>query len=128
MKVRTRTNSNFGNRPTQFRSTRRAARNRASDRRDHNVLRSGIIFGRIGILDPHDVSRTLYQSVLKAPSCADEGPVTAAGEFDATQHAVKAFVRTGRRGPQSVERLKFVLEIGPDKRVGWEPGCLGRNV
>src|SRR5207237_5613201 len=128
MKVRPWPDADFRDRPAQLWCIRRGSWNGAGDGRNHNVLRPGIVFSRIGILDPHDVSRTLYQSVLKAPSSTDEGPVTTAGEFNSTQHAVEAFVRTGRRGPESVESLEFLLKIGTKKRVGWEPCCLGRNV
>src|SRR5437660_5645565 len=96
MKVRPWPDADFRDRPAQLWCVRRGSWNGAGDGRNHNVLRPGIVFSRIGILDSHDVSRTLYQSVLKAPSSTDEGPVTAAGEFNSAQHAVEAFVRTGR--------------------------------
>src|SRR6266478_3617182 len=82
MKVRPWPDADFRDRPAQLWRARRGSWNGAGDGRNHNVLRSGFVFSRIGILDPHDVSRTLYQSVLKAPSSTDERPVAPAGEFN----------------------------------------------
>ena|SRR5258708_6198113 len=60
----------------------------ASHGRNHNVLRSRIILRRICVFDTQHIARTLYQSVLKAPSSADEGPVAAARKLNAAQHSV----------------------------------------
>src|SRR5437588_12515561 len=82
---------------------------RAGHRRNHDVLRIRIILRRIRVLHAQDIARTLYQSVLKSPSCAYERPVATAGEFDPPQHSVEAFIGTPWPGPKPVERSEFLF-------------------
>src|SRR5262249_37949229 len=109
VQVRARPNADLRNAVAEFGRTGRPIRQGTGNRRDHDVLRSRIVLRRIGITDSKYVARTLYQSVLKAPSSADERPVAPTSEFNAAQHPVKALVGARWRRPQAVEGLQFLV-------------------
>src|SRR5262249_10558299 len=103
MQIRSRANADFRNGSGKFWCVTWAIGYRTCNRRYDDVLRSGIVFGSISILDSQHISRTLYQSVLKPSSSADERPVAPAREFDGSEHSIETLVRTSRRCPQPVE-------------------------
>src|SRR5258708_25211973 len=58
----------------QFGSVGLAIGHGASDGIDHDVLRSGIIFGAVGVRDAENVADELDQRVLEASAGSEEGP------------------------------------------------------
>src|SRR6266404_1759162 len=103
MKIGSRTDANFWNWTGQLWLSRCAVGNGTCHGMDDNVLRSGIILCRIGVFNVHHISRTLYQSVLEAPSSADKGPVSATRKLNASQHSVETLVGTAGGGPEPVK-------------------------
>ena len=90
---------------------------------DDDVFRSGIVFGGVGVLDAEDVAGEFDESVLEAAAGAEKRPVTAAGELDAFEHAVKTFVGTAGRGPESIETAEDF--VGGRGGQGWGGYPLG---
>src|SRR5208337_1312663 len=88
---------------------------------DHDIFRSGIIFGGVGVGDAEDVAGEFDEGVLKASAGAEKGPVAAAGELDALEHAVEAFVGAAGRGPEAVERFEDCFRVGSSQGWGGDP-------
>src|SRR5213594_4113196 len=128
LQVRAGPEPNFGNDTREFWSGPIAVGHSTRDRINHDVLRAGIVFGGVGVLDPQYVARTLYQSVLKAASSGDERPVTAAGELNAFQHSLEALVGTAGRGPESIEAFENLLGFGFEERGSGNPAGFDRHV
>src|SRR5208282_127913 len=110
-----------GNRTDQLRIARVAVRDRAQHGRDDDVFGIGTVLRRVRVGQPHDVARILYQSILEAPSSADERPVTPPRELDAVEHSLHALVRTRRRGPQPVISGHQPLALRSHQRRRWQP-------
>jgi len=121
LQVRAGAQANFRDRAYELGGALCAIRDGASDRIDDDVLRSGIVLGAIGIFDPQDVADALDERVLKAAAGSEEGPVAPAGEFDALQHAVKTFVGTAWRCPESVKALQSFLCVGLEDARSCDP-------
>src|ERR1700693_5712672 len=83
-----------------------AVRDGAGDGIDDDVLGVRVFFGGGGVADAEHVPGALYERVLKASAGAEKWPVVDAGELDAFKHAVEAFVRAARRGPQTIEGIE----------------------
>ena len=77
-----------------LRSMGRAIRHGTRHRRDHNILRSGVVFARVGIRNAEHVAGILYQSMLEAASSPNEWPVAGSRKFDAAQHSFETAVGT----------------------------------
>src|SRR5581483_8070312 len=128
MQVGSRPQPNPGNGAGKLRGAGSAIGDGAGHRRDHNVLRTGVVFRGIGVLEAQHIARTLYQSVLKAASSAHERPVAAAGKLNPAQHAVETLVRTACSGPESIERLELAVYLGTGERPGGDPLCGNGNL
>ena len=79
-------------------------------------------------LMPEHIADTFDQRVLESAASAEKRPVAPAGEFDAFQHAVKTFVGTARRRPDSVEALQFLFGGGIEEAWGGEPLAFDRQI
>src|SRR3954468_17018233 len=95
--------ANLGDGAGEFGRVAVAVGDGAGDGVDDDVLRSGIVFGGVGVGDVEHVAGEFDEGVLKSAAGAEEGPVAAAGELDAFEHAVKTFVGTAGRSPEPVE-------------------------
>src|SRR6202163_85433 len=121
LQVGTRPQANFRNRTGKLGRTLGAIGYGAGHRVDDDVFRTGIILGAVRILDSEHIADTFDQSILKAAAGAEEGPVTPAGEFNAFQHAIKTFIRTAWRRPNSVETLQFLFCARLQEARGCDP-------
>ena len=128
VQVRAGPEPNLGNDTREFWSGRLAVGHNTRDRIDHDVVRAGIVFRGVGVLNPQYVARTLYQSVLKAPSSGDERPVAAPSELNAFQHSLEALVWTAGRGPESIEGFENLCGIGFEERGSGNPTGFDRHV
>ena len=95
----------------QFRSIALAVGDGAGYGIDDDVFRSGIVLGAVGVGDVEYIAREFDDGVLESAASAEEGPVAAAGELNAFEHAVETLIRAAGRGPEAVERLEFLLGV-----------------
>lgn len=113
--------SNLGDHSGQFRRVLFAVRHGATDGIDDNVLRAGIIFGGIGVLETDDVARAFDEGVLKSAAGSEEWPVAGARELNAGQHAVEALVGAAGRGPKTVEGFQALGGVRFEERGRGQP-------
>ena len=102
------------------------ANQRTGQLADHQVQCAGIGLSMRCIVNAQDVACILYQSMLKAPSSADERHPLFTGELDGAERPVHAFVRAARTAPEGVEWPQCRLEIAPQRR-GWQPDAVQRH-
>ena len=75
----------------------------------------------IGLSKSQNVACILYQSMLKAPSGADEGTLLLAGKSDRAQRAIHAAIRAARSTPDAVMFGQSAQGRIVVQRVGVEP-------
>ena len=80
--------------------------NRASRGRYERDTYRAAILGVIGFGESADISRILYQSMLKAPSSPDERAIMLARKLDSAQGAVDAAIWASGSGEKGVEALQ----------------------
>src|SRR5579864_743060 len=121
LQVRARAETNLRNRARKFGGVAFAVGNGAGDRINEDVLRSGIVFGGVGVFDVEDVARELDEGILESATGAEERPVAAARELDAFEHSVETFVWAARRGPKAVEAFELLFCLWRSKRGCRQP-------
>ena len=104
--------ANFRDGAGEFRGVALAVGDGAGDRIDDDVFRAGIVLGAVGVGDVEYVAGEFDEGVLESAAGAEKGPVAAAGELDAFEHAVEAFVGAAGRGPDAVERFESLFGFG----------------
>ncbi len=110
-----------------FRTIRAAVRKRAGQRCDDAVWRAGVVFSGIGVGNVQDVARILYQSILKAPSRADERPIARARELDAAEHPFETLVRAPWRCDQPITTLEHAFAVCVVELRSGQPTDFDRN-
>ena len=81
-----------------------------------------LVLGVCCILDPQNVPRILYQSMLKAPSGRDKRPPALAGEANRSQRALHTPIGTAGGDPEAVESLQQPLALLAGKLQSQLPG------
>src|SRR5580698_8539057 len=90
LQIRPRAQSNLRHRAGKFRSVALAVWNRAGYGIDDDVLRSGIVFGAVSVGDFQNIACEFDECILESGTGAEVGPIAAACEFDAFEHAIEA--------------------------------------
>ena len=121
LQVRARAQANFRNRARELRGIALAVGDGARHGINDDVLRAGIILGAVGVFDVENVAGEFEESILESATGAEEGPIAAARELDAFEHAVETLVGAAGRGPQAVETLQRLFGGGGGERRRRQP-------
>src|SRR5260370_14366734 len=80
-----------------------AARNRAGNGIDDDVLGVRVFFGRGRVVDAKHGAGALDERGLEASAGAEYWPILDAGKLDAFEHAVETLLRGARGAPQAID-------------------------
>src|ERR1700722_8225568 len=121
LQIRTRAKTNLRNRAGKLGRVALAARHGARDGINHDVFRTGIVLGGVGVLEPVYIAREFEESVLESSASAQKRPVATTGELNPLEHAVKTLVGAARRSPEAVEAFENFFGSRRDQRGRGDP-------